>query len=124
MRLRVLLTAAAILVSGTSAAFAQSTLLEALQTGNKTAALKFIDQRADVKATASDGSTALHWAAHNGDVELVDRLIRAGANVNAKNEFGSTPIIEAANSNNTAVIDSLLKAGADANATFVDGQTV
>jgi ankyrin repeat protein len=124
MRLRVLLSAAAILVSGTSAAFAQSTLLEALQSGNKTAALKFIDQRADVKATASDGSTALHWAVHNGDAEVVDRLIRAGANVNAKNDFGSTPIVEAANSGNTAVIDSLLKGGADANATFADGETV
>jgi ankyrin repeat protein len=119
-----LLTAnVALLTAGLSPAFAQATLLEAVQSGNKTAAVKFIDQRADVKATAPDGSTALHWAAHNGDVDLVDRLIKAGANVNAKNEFGSTPIIEAANSGSTAVIDSLVKAGADANTTFVDGET-
>ena len=39
-----------------------------------------------------DGTTPLHWAAHNNDADAVDRLIKAGANVNAKNEFGATPM--------------------------------
>ena len=61
-----------------------------------TAALAFIAQRADVNAPEADGTTALHWAVHHGDLDLAQRLIRAGAKVNAKNEYGSTPMSEAA----------------------------
>jgi hypothetical protein len=32
----------------------------------------------------ADGSTALHWASLWDDLELADRLIRAGADVNVK----------------------------------------
>ena len=49
-----------------------------------------------MNGTSSDGTTALHWAVHNADADMVERLIRAGANVNAKNEFGTTPMSEAA----------------------------
>jgi len=123
MRFRVLLTAA-VIASGAGSAFAQGALVEAIQSGNRGAAVKLIDQRIDVKGATADGTTALHWAAHNGDADLVDRLIKAGANVNAKNQFGSTPIVEAALSNSAPIIGSLLKAGADANATYTDGETV
>ena len=124
MRFKVLLSAAALVAAGAASAFGQAALVDAIQTGNRSAAVKLIDQKADVKAATPDGTTALHWAAHNGDADLVDRLIKAGADVNAKNEFGSTPIVEAALSNSTPVIASLLKAGANANATYTDGQTV
>jgi ankyrin repeat protein len=128
MRFKVLLFAALIVTAGVTvgaaSAFGQVTLVDAIQTGNRSAAVKLIDQKVDVKAATPDGTTALHWAAHNGDADLVDRLIKAGADVNAKNEFGSTPIVEAALSNSTAVLASLLKAGANANATYTDGQTV
>ena len=123
MRFNVLLSAA-VIVFGYSSTFGQTTLMDAVQTGNRSAAVKLIDQKVDVKAAAADGTTALHWAAHNGDADLVNRLIKAGANVNAKNEFGSTPIVEAALSNSTPILESLLKAGANANETYTDGQTV
>ena len=105
MRFKVLLSAAVIVAAGvaagTASAFGQAALVDAIQTGNRSAAVKLIDQKVDVKAATPDGTTALHWAAHNGDADLVDRLIKAGADVNAKNEFGSTPIVEAALSNST-----------------------
>jgi len=124
MRLNVLIPTAVLIAAGAASAFGQAALVDAIQTGNRTAAVRLIDQKVDVKAATADGTTALHWAAHNGDADLVDRLIKAGANVNAKNEFGSTPIIEAALSNSTPIIESLLKAGADANAKYTDDQTV
>ena len=127
MRLDVFLSTALVIGAGAISAFGQAgpspSLIGAIQTGNRTVAIKLIDQKADVKAAMTDGTTALHWAAHNGDAELVDRLIKAGANVNAKNEFGSTPLVEAAITNTSPIIESLLKAGADPNATYTDGQT-
>jgi ankyrin repeat protein len=35
-------------------------------------------------AGEQDGSTALHWAARNGHVEVVEALITKGSAVNAK----------------------------------------
>src|SRR5262245_52754739 len=99
MRFGVLLSTAVLVAASATSAFGETALIDAIQTGNRSAAVKLIDQKVDVKSAASDGTTALHWAAHNGDADLVDRLIKAGADVNAKNEFGSTPIIEAALSN-------------------------
>jgi uncharacterized protein len=98
-------------------------LIEAVQSGNTAVAIKLIDQKVNVNGTSPDGTTALHWAVHNADADMVDRLIRAGANVNTKNEYGVTPISEAASVGNTAVLEKLLKAGADPNTSGVDGMT-
>src|SRR5215831_19875665 len=85
-------------------------LIDAVQSGNTTAAIKLIEAKVDVNGTSADGTTALHWAVHNADAGMVDRLIKAGANVNVKNEYGLAPIVEAANVGNTAILESLLKA--------------
>jgi ankyrin repeat protein len=78
---------------------------------------------ADIKTTSPDGTTPLHWAAHNNDAAEVDRLLKAGADANARNEFGATPMSEAAFNANTEIIDKLLKAGADPDSPSADGQT-
>ncbi|HET9216026.1 MAG TPA: ankyrin repeat domain-containing protein, partial [Terriglobia bacterium] len=98
-------------------------LVDAVQARNTAAAIKLLDQKVNVNGTSPDGTTALHWAVHNADADMVDRLLRAGANVNAKNEFGTTPISEAVNVGNTAVLEKLLKAGADPNTLLTDGMT-
>jgi ankyrin repeat protein len=117
------ITLAAALTVGTAFAAGPADLIDAVQAGNKAAAIKLIDAKVNVNTTSSDGTTALHWAVHNADVDLVDRLVTAGANVNVKNEFGASPIVEAATVGNTAIIEKLLKAGADANTTAADGMT-
>src|SRR6266850_2301978 len=111
------------LISFLALALAAAPLVDAVKAGDRAAALALIDKRADVNAPEPDGTTALHWAAHNGDLELVDRLLKAGAKVNAKNDYGATPMSEAAVSASADLIDRLLKAGADVESPNADGQT-
>lgn len=98
-------------------------LVEAVKSGDRAAALALIDQRADVNAPEPDGTTALHWAVHRNDLELVRRLLRAGADVNARNDYGATPMSEAAVLADAALVGALLEAGADVESPNADGQT-
>ena len=66
-------------------------LVDAVRDGNRTEALALLEQHADANDRMVDGTTPLHWAVHNGDADLVQRLIKAGANVAAINDYGSTP---------------------------------
>lgn len=100
-----------------------ATVVNAVKAGDKAAAVALIQQRADVNAPEPDGTTALHWAVHHHDLDLVDRLLRAGANVNARNEFGATPMSEAAVLADATLIERLLRAGADVESPGADGQT-
>ena len=84
-------------------------LIEAIKSGKRDAALALVAKRVDVNAPEPDGTTALHWAVQQNDLELVTRLIRAGAKVNVKNDFGSTPMAEAAVAANAALLGALLE---------------
>jgi len=79
--------------------------------------------RTDVNQKSRDGTTALHWAVYNDDVDLVERLIAAGADVNAKNDYGASPMSEAAVVGNVKVLGKLLAAHADVESPNADGQT-
>src|ERR1041384_1345709 len=89
---------------------AGSPLVDAVKAGNRAAALALIEQRADVNAPEADGTTALHYAVHQDDVELVRRLLRAGARVNVKNEYGATPMSEAAIVGNPTMLGQIGRA--------------
>jgi len=120
---RITVAISVLVILTTSALAANPDLVDAVQSGDRAAALKLIEQRVDVNAAAADGTTALHWAVHRGDLELADRLIKAGANVNARNDYGATPISEAAIAGNTEILERLLKAGADPDSPMPDGMT-
>jgi ankyrin repeat protein len=79
--------------------------------------------RANASEKSADGTTALHWAVYNDDVDLVGQLIAAGADVSAKNDYGATPMSEAATTGNVQVLRKLLAAGADVESANADGQT-
>lgn len=78
---------------------------------------------ADVNLRGSQQATALHWAAFNGNLELVRMLLDAGARVDASLENGSTPLHLAAFEGHTDVVRLLLQHGADAGARTLDGIT-
>jgi len=71
--------------------------------------------KADVNAAQSDGATAMHWAAHYGDLPIAEALIKAGANVNVVEEGGVTPLALAATNGDAAMAGRLIRAGAQPN---------
>jgi uncharacterized protein len=81
-------------------------------------------KRVDVNAAQPDGTTALHWAAYHDDLDLVNRLLKAGANVTATNRYGVTPLSLACVNGNAAIMARFLDAGANANASLPGGETM
>lgn len=90
-------------------------LADAAMAHDREAVRALLGEHADVNAPQPDGTTALHWAVRDDNVETVDLLIRAGANVKAANRYGATPLSLAATNGNAAIIGKLLAAGEDAN---------
>jgi ankyrin repeat protein len=101
-----------------------SALLDAAASGEHAAALHLASAKsANVNAPGADGSTAIMYAAANGDLELVRVLIKAGANVKLANQFGTSAITEAAIIGSAPILEALLKVGADPNFHTPDGET-
>ena len=71
-----------------------------------------LDNEADVNMTDYNGWTALHHAAHKGDLEASVELIQNGANVNAYSTSMKTPMHLAAYYNHAEIIHLLASAGA------------
>jgi len=70
---------------------------------------------ADVNAPQGDGMTALHWAAQNGDADLLEVLLYAGASVTSTTRLGGyTPLHLAARAGQSETVAGLLAAGSDA----------
>ncbi len=67
---------------------------------------------AEVTAESSPGSMALHHAAGEAKIEIVELLLAAGVDVNVAASFGETALEAAAARGHLAVIEMLLKAGA------------
>ena len=59
------------------------------------------------------GCSALHLAAHRGDVSIINILIQNGAEVNLKDDSNKSPVMYAASANNTLAVKTLKRAGAD-----------
>jgi ankyrin repeat protein len=124
MRRKLLGGLAATAMMFASAALAADTrLVDAVQNGDTSAVKSLLQQKVDVNAATSDGTTALHWAAQRGDVETVKALLAAGANAKAVNRYGVTPLAEASANATGPIAGLLLKAGADPNSASAEGET-
>ena len=69
------------------------------------------------------GDTALHHAARNGALEIVEQLVGSGADVNATSDHGHFPLYCAAGHGHVETTQYLLEHGADLQAKIADGKT-
>jgi len=102
---------------------AEPPLLDAVERGDRAAALRLLATGADPNVAGPDGTTPIMWAAANDDLELVRALIKARANVTLKNQLGTSALTEAAIVGSAPIVDALLKAGADPNTKNPEGET-
>jgi ankyrin repeat protein len=77
----------------------------------------------DVNAPQPDGSTALHWAAYEGDAHLAALLLAAGARPNAVTDTRMTPLLLACEAGKPDLVEELLRGGADPNQSLGGGET-
>ena len=69
------------------------------------------------------GDTALHQAAHRGDVISIQRELDQGVDPNTMNRFGVTPLALACTGGHVAAVQLLLESGADPNLASPTGET-
>ena len=99
-------------------------LIEAAKSADAAAVRALLEQEpGSVTATEPDGTTALHYAAHRGDLDTVETLLAAGARVDAVTRYGVRPLTLAAENGDAAVVRRLLTAGADPNSSQPGGET-
>ena len=125
-RVRVMGAAAAgVLVSVVALSAATDVrVIDAVKARDAARVRALIKERADVNARQGDGATALHWAVHLDDPDVVSLLISAGAKADAADDTGITPLYLACLNRRGPMVTTLLSAGANANAALVTGETV
>ncbi|MGB7217861.1 MAG: ankyrin repeat domain-containing protein [Vicinamibacterales bacterium] len=101
----------------------QSPIAAAAKANNLTTVRALIAKGTDVNAPQADGSTALLWAAYNGNAEMTKALLASRAKVDVTNKYGVTPLLQAARMGESAVMELLLNAGAKPTQLAADGTT-
>jgi ankyrin repeat protein len=90
---------------------------EATATGNIEAVKQHLSAGADADVKGGwMGGTPLHYAAENGQKEMVELLIDKGADVNLKTDFDQTPLHLAAENGQKEMVELLIAKGANVNA--------
>lgn len=75
------------------------------------AVLELLQLGLDVNTATPDGTTLLMTAARNGNLDLVDALLKKRANHMVRNSFGDTALMLAALAGHLAVVERLLDLG-------------
>ena len=104
-------------------AMAASDVADAVMQHNAAQLQTLLKSHADVNAAQADGSTALHWAAYQGDARAAATLLAAGAHPGAVTDTGMTPLLLACESGNVELVEELVRAGASVNQTLDSGET-
>ena len=77
-----------------------------------------------VQERYAHGDTALHHAARNGDLEIVEQLVDSGADVNVTSDHDHFPLYCAAGHGHVETTQYLVEHGANLQARLGDGKTV
>ncbi|HKK92461.1 MAG TPA: ankyrin repeat domain-containing protein [Longimicrobiales bacterium] len=116
--------APATLDAATLWAWVDAPVADAAQTGDVDQVRTLLRQGEDVNASQGDGMTALHWAAYQGNLEMIEVLIYAGSNLEAVTRVADyTPLMVAARTGHGDAAVLLLDAGANPSATTSTGVT-
>jgi len=90
-----------------------NTVFQAAQAGKTDAVIRMISEGENVNAQDEFGMTALHYAAENGHVAMLNWLMYdAGANFNLRNADGKTPLALAQDAGQAEAIAALEEVGA------------
>ncbi len=92
-------------------------LIAAVYRDDTDTVIDLINRGMDVNSVDPAGNTLLHVAARNGNVRLLEILLKGKANPNARNRVGDSPLMLAAYNGKQPAIDFLLTAGAELNHT-------
>jgi len=84
-----------------------------MKTGRSLDAAQSVVASGDVNMKNSDGDTALHYAAGEGNLEITTYLLDHGAKLEAVNKWGNTPFLAAVIGKNMTTVRYLLDHGAD-----------
>lgn len=76
-----------------------------------------------VNSVEAGGFTAMHFAAFNGDLEMIKMLLDHHADASVANYDGNTPLVMAVKGHQIDAIHALLKAGVDINHSSSPGAT-
>lgn len=98
-------------------------LFDASKRGDIDAIWNALERGADIKASNTNGETALHSAAAHSQVEAVRVLLDSGANINTKTILGWTPLHSAARFGSSDAVMALLQAGSNASTQNTSGKT-
>jgi ankyrin repeat protein len=89
-------------------------LLDATKRGDVAAVRSLLGEGADPNVSQGDGMSALHLAAQEGNLDIVNVLLEAGATVGAKTRIGDyTPLHLASWGAHTSSVSALIEAGAN-----------
>ncbi len=114
--------AALVLMLAASALYAEPSLQldtrlpEAVRSGDVVTVKALLREHVPVNSAEGDGSTALHWAAYDNNLDIARLLIAAHADVNATTRLeAQTPLYMAAENGSAPMVELLLRRGAHVN---------
>jgi ankyrin repeat protein len=98
-------------------------VLDAVKARDAAAVRALLARPESANDVSADGTTALHWAVHQGEVVLAAVLLDGGADAATANRYGVSPLHLAAENGDAAMVEVLLAHGADPNVTSPEGET-
>lgn len=110
------LTPALLAAAAATVSYPDARLPEAVKGGNRAEVEKLLREHVPVNSAEGDGTTALHWAAYDDNLDLAKILLNAHADVNATTRIEAlTPLELSCRNGDAAMIALLLDHGAKAN---------